>query len=195
MDGGALVTILLLLVLGIILAVTVIILVIAAIAKKRKRLAAWALGLVAGYVILVGSLYFAREWRMRKLEKFTMFTVEDNRVTILGEGTGSMGSGATYALSNEGVIQVVDEPCERVGMVMKFGYTFAPVAEGKCVIGFVKSDFGRLSYIDFYEVEVDADLQLEAGIVKHMEANEGELVEEVPAEYAFVDQVIDPDAK
>lgn len=105
---------------------------------------------------------------------------------VLNSGTGSMGSGAVYVCSEEGIIEEIDTPLYRYYMSKKFGFTFEARAEGDVYVAVIESDCGDWSYADIYEVKVGQDGLLSAEKVEHVDPIlMEEFLEYLMEEYGF----------
>ena len=111
---------------------------------------------------------------------------------VLNSGTGSMGSGAVYVCSGEGIIEEIDTPHYRYYMSKKFGFTFEAGAEGDVYVAVIESDCGDWSYADIYEVKVERDGLLSAEKVEHVDPIlMEEFLEYLMEEYGFSREIVE----
>lgn len=154
------------LVFGIKISAIIVLIIFGKLLKKsaeNKGLKKLAFAILSIYLVSVSLIIIIPAKRYNGIPNLA---VEERQFTVINEGTGSMGSYATYACSKEGTIKEINQPCYTHYMKKKFGYTFEAVAAGELYLAVLEHDCDDLAYADIYAVKVEHDLSLE---VTHVE--------------------------
>lgn len=186
MNGNALLVYIIFVLLGMFALGVFLIMMLVAIVKKSKSLAKKACVVVLAYVSLLVIFFILDGIRAIRFDFIPQLAVDGNQMTVLNSGTGSMGSGAVYVCSEEGIIEEIDTPSYRYYMSEKFGFTFEARSEGEVYIAVIESDCGDWSYADIYEVKVGQDGSLSAEKAEHVDPiSIEEFLEYLMEEYDF----------
>ena len=96
---------------------------------------------------------------------FLKTKVHNQYIYIIGEGTGSAGSGARYSLEGDDIL-IEKEKIYRGGLTlaMKFGWKFEAIDSGECSIIYEETNFGQWQDPIIYHITVDEDLNVEMKI-------------------------------
>lgn len=200
MNGYALLAFFLIAFLGIITAVIFLLMMVSAAINKSKPLAKMAGKVVLAYVLALGIFIVIESVRSIRFDRIPQLSVEGNQMTIINQGTGSMGSQAIYVCSEEGIIKEINAPYYRNQMSarMKFGFTFESRAAGDLYVVVAEIDCADLSYADIYDVKVDQDGSIAADKVENIDIDLNmyrnsveELLEHLVDEYGFSREVLE----
>lgn len=142
-------------------------------------------------VFLTGIFCWIEERGKINFDNIEMVTIdnedEEHSITILNEGSGSMGSFSEFFILDDGIVAKTEDVEKDFNNLKKFGYRFSAINEGQTVIAILEQDCGRWNYADFYTITVDENLEIVLEKTEHLEIDEGQTPEEViPKEYSFV---------
>lgn len=192
MNGNALLVYLIFVFLGMFALGVFLIMMLIAIVKKSKSLAKKACVVVLAYVSLLVIFFILDGIRAMRFDFIPQLAVDGNQMTVLNSGTGSMGSGAVYLCSEEGIIEEIDTPSYRYYMSKKFGFTFEARTEGEVYVAVIESDCGDWSYADIYDVKVGQDGSLSAEKAEHVDPIlMEEFLEYLMEEYGFSREIVE----
>lgn len=217
MNGLAILILFIGFIMAIICFVAFISMLIAAAIKKSKKLMGFAFVPIGFFVVMVMSFLVWDYAKRKRFDSIPYLQVNENTVTVLNFGTGSMGSGSKYVMAEEdsegnivilckehdsvpyaGNIYAVDpdsaleetgRPRFNYNSSRKFGYTFTSKKAGTVYLAVAESDCGKWAYTDIYKIVIDDDLSVEAENIKHIDYDydSERLMDEIPYEYPFVD--------
>ena len=158
---------------GCICLIAFVILLLIGLCKKRKDFIKKAFIIPGIYVILVIGILLYDYGRQRYFNRIPQLSVRENKVTILNEGAGSMGSNAKYVLSQNSNVTVSEAPVYRYRMNEKFGYIFEVTKPGTFYVMICEYDYGNISYVDIYKLSTEKN-HTEAEWVEHVNVNAGD---------------------
>lgn len=167
----------------------------AALIKHDKKLMKGIPISILAAVLLCVLFNFAfwkfEEDKKDQFDNIEMVTIDndsqEHSITILNDGSKSMGSFAKYCILDDSVVVETKEVEKQCNLLMKFGYRFVAKSEGRTVIAILEHDCGKLNYVDFYTVTVDENRNIFLDKSEHFDVGESDTLEEViPEEYSFI---------
>ena len=96
---------------------------------------------------------------------FVKTCIKSGNLQIIYDGTSSMGSNASYYISDDTVIAETERIDKRFLMTeKKFGWRFKPLKSGNCTIIVEKYDCADLTFVEIYDISVDENLDIEYAV-------------------------------
>lgn len=146
----------------------------------------WVMSVVLSIALIV-SVAIYREIQFRRAP---LFSVYDNKMTVLHTGSSSAGTHVNYHISEDGVVKKsVDEQYSSMPFFvlrMKIGYTFESIGEGEVYLAFVAQNGGGIDYIDVYDVVVKPDKSLDVKLAERIQSYDyPEVMKKLSDEYGF----------
>ena len=120
--------------------------------SSGKKYVCAAFIILGVWILAVVGLDLKLRYEKKEFENIPGLSVDGNRVTILNEGSSSMGSFCTYVMSSEGAIQAVNQISSNFFMGEKFGYVFQIVTDEQVYLAVFENDCGKISYVDVYNI-------------------------------------------
>ena len=155
--------------------------------KYNIKLLKIAWGILIGYIIFVFLILYVPQ---KRFDSIPGLSIKGGEFIVINEGTGSMGSFATYDYSKENIIKETEKLKYSHYLNEKFGYTFKGVAEGEIYLLILENDCGDLVYADIYQVEVYDDLSLDVSHIENIdiypEMTNQDFIDYVSDKYGFI---------
>ncbi|WP_028514337.1 hypothetical protein [Ruminococcus flavefaciens] len=218
MDGTALMIYLTLLFVGAVCgALWLILLIIGCVKKNKKRIVLSFIPLGV-FALIAGSIFAYDAVKTHNFNNIPCLEVKKDTVTILNNGTGSMGSKSNYVLAeedengniivrsterstikykgsvfvpaNDSILTETDQPYYHSHIHEKFGYTFKANKTGTAYVCILESDCGSPAYLDIYKITVDNEKNAAADNIRHINCDNN-FRNELPKEFSFLMEAFD----
>ncbi|MBR6967900.1 MAG: hypothetical protein IKH78_05145 [Ruminococcus sp.] len=218
MDGTALIIYLTLFGVGAVCGFIWLILLIIGCVKKNKKRILLSFTPLGAFLVIAGGIFAYDAVKRHIFENIPCLEVKNNMVTILNNGTGSMGSSSKYILAEEegngslviksteksdigykgnvfkayddSILTEIDQPFYSSHIHEKFGYTFKANKTGTVYVCILERDCGSPAYLDIYKVTADDNMAVTVNNYKHIDCDDN-FRNELPEEFSFLTEVFD----